>query len=279
MNLVQAHIYRGDSIPPEAHTKPLFISSCGHYVELNQALGAIRPEGRSDYQLLFVTEGYIYVKNCDGSETPIGAGSIAVFKPGMRQVYLCNPQENTSYYWVHFGGTQAESLLEQVGLSERFCYTNINFEDNLSSVYNMISEIRLRRKNYELQCCLHFCTMLNIICRDNSGASTSDSDIMRLMPALNAMERQMQTPYTIEDYAKMCLMSSCHFMHIFKKCTGFTAMQYKNRLTMERAKYLLTHSSMSVAEIALAVGFEDSAYFSKKFRSYFGFSPGKCRKA
>lgn len=130
MNLIQAYIYRGDSIPPSVHAQPLFISSCGHYYKLNRTLGAIRHEGRSDYQLLFMTDGCVYVKNCDGSETPIHTGSIVVFKPGMRQVYLCNPQENTSYYWVHFGGTQAEYLLEQVGLHEKFCYPNMDFKDS-----------------------------------------------------------------------------------------------------------------------------------------------------
>ena len=98
------------------------------------------------------------------------------------------------------------------------------------------------------------------------------------MPALNAMEHQMEIPRTVESYADLCGMSSCHFMHVFKKHMGLSALQYKNRLVMERAKYLITHSSMTINEVAAAVGIEDSSYFSRKFRDYFGVSPGKCRK-
>jgi len=278
MKVTQAQIYTGETIPPSAQKKPLFITSCGHISNMNQPNGSIRPEGRSDYQLIFINNGYLYAKNCDGIETKIPPKSIVVFKPFQPQIYYSRPDENAGYYWIHFGGTQAEQLLKQVGLNDKFYYTDINFNDCMSPIHSIISEIRLKRTNYEMQCCLHFCNMLNNIYRENSETTTVDNAINRLTPALNAIENDMHIHRSIDDYAKLCSLSPYHFMHLFKQCTGFTVLQYKNHICMESAMHLLKNSSMNINEIAASIGMDDSSYFSKKFKNYYGFSPTKFRK-
>jgi YesN/AraC family two-component response regulator len=47
---------------------------------------------------------------------------------------------------------------------------------------------------------------------------------------------------------------------------------------MERAKYLLTSSSLKNYEIAEALGYNDHEYFSKVFKKSTGFSPTEYRK-
>ena len=44
---------------------------------------------------------------------------------------------------------------------------------------------------------------------------------------------------------------------------------------MEKAKELLQTTNMRVYEVALFVGFEDAAYFSRFFKRYTGVSPKK----
>ena len=42
---------------------------------------------------------------------------------------------------------------------------------------------------------------------------------------------------------------------------------------IDKAKELLSYSSMNIAEISASVGFPDSLYFSRLFRRYTGYSP------
>ena len=46
---------------------------------------------------------------------------------------------------------------------------------------------------------------------------------------------------------------------------------------MEKARELLTHTTLRVSEVASAAGFEDEAYFNRRFRQYFHIPPAAYR--
>ena len=274
MNIIQAHIYRGDSIEMQESNQTVYIRSCGHFYDIDRDCRAFRSRGRDDYQLIFVAGGCIYVGEGCAEAYP---GNIIVYKPGQTQNYTIKSDEGTSYYWIHFAGDGAESLLNSVGLNGEAIYRGIDFEKYMPLIYKMISEIRLERANYEAQIACYLFELLNGICRDNFSDDSTDMDYNRIFPALNAMEHQLSKGYTLVDYADMCNMSKYHFVHTFKKHTGQSPMQYKNSIAMEQAKYFLAHSDMTIGEIAEATGISDSMYFSKKFRNYAGCSPREYR--
>ena len=47
---------------------------------------------------------------------------------------------------------------------------------------------------------------------------------------------------------------------------------------LEKAKSLITSSDKSLTEIALQCGYEESSYFSKSFKQFYGTSPSDFRK-
>jgi two-component system response regulator YesN len=47
---------------------------------------------------------------------------------------------------------------------------------------------------------------------------------------------------------------------------------------MKKAAFLIKNSNIPIAEIALKVGFNDSNYFSKCFKSHFGVPPSTYQK-
>ncbi len=69
-----------------------------------------------------------------------------------------------------------------------------------------------------------------------------------------------------------------HLARIFKKAYSVTPLQFVNSLRMERAKNLLSDTTMNVNEIADRLGFKDSVYFSKLFRKLTGQRPSEFRK-
>ena len=52
----------------------------------------------------------------------------------------------------------------------------------------------------------------------------------------------------------------------------------KYLLTPEEAKELLENTDLSITEIAQNLGIEDSLYFCKKFKAFFGIAPSRYRK-
>ncbi len=66
---------------------------------------------------------------------------------------------------------------------------------------------------------------------------------------------------------------------MFKKETGFGFCEYLNLLRLQKAEALLKQSdNLSISLIASECGFNDSNYFSVKFKEMYGISPKKVQK-
>ena len=81
------------------------------------------------------------------------------------------------------------------------------------------------------------------------------------------------------DLANRLQCSPAHFSRVFAKTTGYTFKDFLLQCRLEKAKELLRHSRLQIAEIALAVGYEDQFQFSKTFRKRIGASPSQFRES
>lgn len=86
-----------------------------------------------------------------------------------------------------------------------------------------------------------------------------------------------------EDTSLTALADHFHFsqeylLRVFKKEEGVTILQYVNERKLERAKELLKDQDLQVKEVAEMLGFADTKYFIRFFRSKTGFSPKTYRK-
>ncbi len=58
-----------------------------------------------------------------------------------------------------------------------------------------------------------------------------------------------------------------------------TISEYIARTRLEKSAELLKTTKLTVQEIGFLVGYSDNNYFNKRFRKYFGQTPGKYRIA
>ena len=65
---------------------------------------------------------------------------------------------------------------------------------------------------------------------------------------------------------------------IVKMKTGLSPKQLITQRIMEEAKRLLNYTNLSLKEIAMELGYDDPAYFSRHFKVYEGVSPKKYKK-
>lgn len=64
----------------------------------------------------------------------------------------------------------------------------------------------------------------------------------------------------------------------FSKETGMTLSEYVSKRRIDEAVRYFNTTSMSVSEVALAVGISDFSYFSRQFKKYAGLSPREYKK-
>jgi AraC family transcriptional regulator len=78
--------------------------------------------------------------------------------------------------------------------------------------------------------------------------------------------------------AELVGLSSNHFCTAFRISLGEPPHRYLVRLRLRRAKELLFDRSLSITDVALAVGFSSSAHFATAFRKQVGASPSAYRR-
>lgn len=70
----------------------------------------------------------------------------------------------------------------------------------------------------------------------------------------------------IEHVAKQANLSKTGFCNFFKTQTGYTFSHYINLLRISKSCELLATTQKNIAEIAYEVGYENLAYFNRKFK-------------
>lgn len=82
---------------------------------------------------------------------------------------------------------------------------------------------------------------------------------------------------TVAALASELGLSQYHFARLFKRTTGLAVHQYVMQQRITRACHLLGHSSLTISQIALAVGFSDHAHFNRYFVRAIGRAPREFR--
>ncbi|AHK36049.1 Putative AraC-like transcription regulator (plasmid) [Rhodococcus opacus PD630] len=100
----------------------------------------------------------------------------------------------------------------------------------------------------------------------------------QLGQALRAMHQDLAHPWTVAELAALSLMSRSNFAALFKSVTGVSPLAYLTRWRVYRAKTLLSDSSMSVLDVAVAVGYESGTALNRAFRKFEQIPPGAWRR-
>ncbi len=112
----------------------------------------------------------------------------------------------------------------------------------------------------------------------------SDSDatearaLLRVGDVIGALENNFSKDWKLEELLKISHMSRSNLMRVFRKATGQPPIEYLVRLRIQKAMDLLRNTDLSITEIALEIGFNDSNYFSRQFRKTTGMPPRAYRQ-
>ena len=109
----------------------------------------------------------------------------------------------------------------------------------------------------------------------HGDARAEDGVIQRVVDHILA---NLDKPLAVPDLAEVSGFSRAHFSRMFAASEGMPPAEFVLQARMRRAARLLAGQQvLSVKEVAVLSGFEDSNYFAKVFRRFFGTSPTEFR--
>ena len=100
----------------------------------------------------------------------------------------------------------------------------------------------------------------------------------RLSQVLTTMLNEPQAEWNLEQLAEMAAMSRATFCRVFQQKMQMPPKRFLNQIRLQQGAYLLKHTPKSVLEVALEIGYQSEAHFSKAFKIAYGITPSQYRK-
>lgn len=115
--------------------------------------------------------------------------------------------------------------------------------------------------------------------RKNGGAAPLEmNDNDRLKVILQYMNDHYADKITLDEIAGQLHVSRSECCRFFKKATGQSMFSYLNNLRLNKSIDLLKDPSLSLSDIATAVGFCNQSYYTDCFRKIKNITPKKYRE-
>lgn len=101
----------------------------------------------------------------------------------------------------------------------------------------------------------------------------------RFQPVFDYMEDHLAEKIKVTRLAELMYLSTSHFHKEFKQAFQVSPMQYIQAQRLKKAQYLLATTDLTMGEIANRIGYDHAYPFIRFFKSMYGSSPGKYKKA
>ncbi|RLD62878.1 MAG: hypothetical protein DRI95_12435 [Bacteroidetes bacterium] len=193
-----------------------------------------------------------------------------VMMPKMNGFEFCKNIKNdvnTSHipFVIITAKTETKDKLEGYKLGiDAYLTKPFNKEELLLIIKNL-----LNKKQEQLA---YFSNLLHLKQEHRDEPDISELDI-NLIKTIQEFALDNSKKMSVDELAHSLYTSRTQLHRKVKSLTGMSITNYLNHIKIEKAKYLLTTTKLTISEIAYDVGFDDPAYFSRAFKKTVNISP------
>ena len=234
---------------------------------------------RKNYNSLLITHildgTFTYIK--DGKHITARKGDTVIldcYKP--HEYYTRDSFESI---WVHLAGANSFELFKEIEKNDGNCVKCKDIQHVKKLLFRifdgMKSDVPPTETSVSLDIYKLFVELLNPQSMKSRGESSYEDTIQTVK---DFIANHLSEGISVDCLAKHVSMSSSHFSRVFKQQTGFPPYDYILISRLNRAKYLLQKTDMTVSAIAYETGFNSESNFIYYFTENEGISPGKFRK-
>src|SRR5699024_3280533 len=108
--------------------------------------------------------------------------------------------------------------------------------------------------------------------------NTQESISPIIIKLLDHIEQNYQKDLNLKEISDILNINSIYLGQLFQKEIGILFSDYINNFRINKAKDLLSNTSLKASEIGELVGYSNKNYFYRKFKSIVGITPSEWRK-
>jgi AraC-like DNA-binding protein len=258
----------------------------------------VTPHWHYHMELLYLAYGTAQLQS--GAETIIwSAGSLILIHPCEVHAIRVAPGQHTKHYVIGFN-PDLLAPMPNLALQLRYVTAQSNgimtggklvkmeAKDQIwlnSFIERLKQEYEQHEPGFELTVSAQLFELIAWLIRHPQPNSLSAASLnnhhadnwQMLRPALDQIERNANQQISAASAAQLCSLSYSHFAKRFKQVTQISFTQYLTHARIRKAEHLLLNTELSMTQIALEIGFQDTSYFIKQFRLLKGLSPKQYR--
>ena len=186
--------------------------------------------------------------------------------------YQCNWTDSDGMAYLGINFVLYNSTSDIINLCDEICIAVENASDSYLQLFQAIHESWVGSIHPSFECMKLFYEILALM-QSDANNKTMKSKHHQLHKAILYLEKHYTENTPIEDLAQLCNMSPTAFRRNFKEELGTSPVKYRNHLRMQKALAMLKEQDFTISEISELLNFTDVYYFSKLFKSTYGFTP------
>lgn len=264
-----------------AHELFYYPTRCGHYF-CNSAYSfgcqseiALQGDHNLNIMLFAVQDGAMEL-DLGGKPTLAASGQIVLFD--CREPYRYHGTDGLEFIWLLFNGLNAHDFYRRILQvhGDRHVFAPTSYSEILLALDSLLSGCASGDRLSEAACSqlLHR-ILCQLLLEDTGTVRDTDSCITQ---AIRYMNEHLFEQLSVAMVAEAVSLSPSHFSRQFKRHTGYSPYEYIVLRRLDKAKYMLTSTTLTVKEIAYHIGYNSEENFIHSFQKNVGISPGLFRK-
>ena len=200
--------------------------------------------------------------------------------PGQITTYYADSILPWEYTWIEFDGLRVKEALNLTDLSMNSPVYHSHSRDLREKLQEEMLYIAHHGKESPFHLIGHLYLFFDYLTQSSKSTKLVQSSKMSdyyIKEAIHYIEQNFQNNITIEEIAALCGINRSYFGKIFRKAIGRSPQEFLMNYRMVKATELLKLTSLSIAEIGCAVGYENQLHFSRAFKTIYGVSPREWR--
>ncbi|WP_378956248.1 AraC family transcriptional regulator [Pelosinus sp. sgz500959] len=233
------------------------------------------------HELAFFTggKGSIIIEN---KRYSIKEGMLFYICPNVQHSIEIDTKEPICIRSVHFSYAQVNFNDSKWAIRDEVKMLPLHFAQELKDYYHiddifkkLVDSWNTKLPGYEFITKTLFQQLLIAIYQNIRKQKQNYSTSLKVEKIIQYMHQNINNRVTLTELSDLVHLSSTYLSRSFKENTGYSIIEFFNKIKIDKAKELIAEGDKKVKEVAQALGFIDEFYFSRIFKRMEGISPSE----
>ena len=208
----------------------------------------------------------------EGQHLTPSKGDVFLLKEGTNHKYESDDADPWHKIWIVFSGSFADSLIDNYLPENTYLFKNCA----VKSYFEEIFKIATTNDSYDAIVNKITIQLVKIFVYLRYMTKYDSTDLALIIK--NLLDDSIEEDFNLDKLCREVNYSKNYVINVFKERYGVTPYKYFTERKIEVSKSYLTHTNVSIGDIAKLLHYADQQYFSTVFKNSQGISPLKYRK-